>query len=219
MRAGSTSTRASPRSTSPSATRARTCPTSGSTSKDTSQTSKPTRWRVCCCWRDTIRVWREREREGKGRASANLARRAYLAAMTLDDGAANVEPQSQTDARAGLHVDAGGAAEGFPDMLQLPRRDAHAEVAHLHHGALALAPQPHLDRAVLAGILERVGEIVRHYLSDAVHIRHERERCGLNRERDPALGVRLTLPLDGVGHNARQFTGLWAELQLALAHA
>src|ERR1051326_910691 len=145
---------------------------------------------------------------------------ASLPTMRLDEAAAEVEAQAQIAPRL-LPPGVGEPIPPLPDALLLVEIEAWPPVAHLDPGLTVVLVDPDLDRAIRRGILEGIGQKVRHHLPNALAIRLDPHRLRWQPQHDlPARPGELLL-LDHLPHQPAQLT--WRSLQgqpvrLVLSH-
>src|SRR5439155_24839714 len=156
------------------------------------------------------RPWRltGRQREAEQRAATRPGLAPDAAAVGLDDGAADREPQAGAAARA-------DAVELVEDLLLLPGGQAGAAVGDLHDDLVAPAMRLHVDRlagrCVLGRILDQVDE---HLLDEQAIDVHGRQVLG-QPGRQLAVAQRRGEPRERHADQLLDGNPLAAQLQVA----
>src|SRR5690242_17317487 len=108
--------------------------------------------------------------------------------MPFDNRPADVQAQPQPHARAVLYLDPWRAMKALPDALLLRGRQPWPVIAYQHARLGTLHLKAYLDWLIFRRIFERVRQIIRHHLPDAVSIRQQwRSRRLWQAEHDAAI--------------------------------
>ena len=127
--------------------------------------------------------------------------------MLLDDGSADVQPKTQTDARAAQDLCPRYAVEALPHAPLFGGRDAWPLVAHRDARPAITYAQTRCHLLLVTRVFERIAQIIDDNLSDTILVsQHDRRLvcCARNLQKYQPLWRYLALLLDNITHNMRE---------------